>query len=345
LTAAQQQVAALRAQLTTAERGAQAWQAERARRVQLRAEHRQFRPGFLEWLTSLGKAMREWRHRDQAAAAQVEAAERALHDAYGELARLAREVDLAAQAAAQGEETARRAGTRRHPGRTRSGDEQWLSSRTSVQRLADRLTPLSTRLAGDDGEIWVGSPLTVHRRCDQPMFGIANDIAYNGLMINGTAPAAAQRFQEAYPLLPASEWIDVVSHVSDGHWIPAEGRRLDLILDALADLKFEMSQVMVIGPFRDIARQVHQRAHRYRGLVAGTIHTAQGKQAEIVILVLGSDPRRGGARRWAASKPNLLNVAVSRAQRRLCVIGDRQAWATQRHFDLLAHRLPASPPR
>lgn len=102
---------------------------------------------------------------------------------------------------------------------------------------------------------------------------------------------------------------------------------------------------MVIAPFRDIARHVRQRADHYPGLVAGTIHTAQGKQAEIVILVLGSDPQRHGARRWAASKPNLLNVAVSRAKRRLYVIGDRQMWATQRHFDVLAHRLPHSPPR
>ena len=224
-------------------------------------------------------------------------------------------------------------------------DEQWLSSRTSVQRLTDRLTPLGTRLPGDDGEIWVGSPLTVHRRCDQPMFGIANDIAYHGLMINGTAPAAAQRFQETYPSLPASKWINVVSPACEGHWIPAEGRQLDLILTTLANLEFDMSQVMVIAPFRDIARHVHQRADRYRGLVAGTIHTAQGKQVEVVILVLGSDPGRPGARRWAASRPNLLNVAVSRAQRRLYVIGNRQAWATQRHFDLLAHRLPHSPPR
>jgi hypothetical protein len=516
LTAAQQRVAALRAQLTEAERAAQAWQSQRARRVQLRIEHCQFRPGFLEWLTSLGKAMREWRHRDQAAATQVEAAERALHDAYGELARLAREIDLAAQAAAQWEDTARRSERERdairaeldqaqaalgrqfpdahwwhdrsrrelatlwtdpewnrartevflaalrlhkafledaptqmrqslhvavdivagnppqglsadaalaawqtlffavpvvsttfasfarlfsHLGQEALGwllideagqatpqnavgalwrskravvvgdplqlepittlpfraeqairgdhrvDEQWLSSRTSVQKLADRLTPLGTRLPGDDGEIWVGSPLTVHRRCDQPMFGIANDIAYHGLMINGTAPAAAQQFREAYPSLHASEWINVVAPESEDHWIPAEGQQLDLILAELANRGFEMSQVMVIGPFRDIARHVHQRAHRYRGLKAGTIHTAQGKEAEIVILVLGSDPRLGGARRWAASKPNLLNVAVSRAQRRLYVIGDRQAWASQRHFDLLAHRLPDSPPR
>lgn len=33
-------------------------------------------------------------------------------------------------------------------------------------------------------------------------------------------------------------------------------------------------------------------------------------------------------------------VAVSRAKRRLYVIGDREAWMRQRYFDLLADRLP-----
>ena len=224
-------------------------------------------------------------------------------------------------------------------------DEQWSASRTSVQRLADRVTRLGTWLPGDDGNIWVGSPLTVRRRCDPPMFDIVNEVAHDGLMINGTSPHHGRKFEEAYPSLPESEWIDVVATRSDGHWIPEEGAQLDQVLATLAALRFDMSQVMVITPFRHIAVQVRRRAHGYPGLEAATVHTAQGKQADIVILVLGNDPKNPGARRWAAAEPNLLNVAVSRAERRLYVIGNRQLWAQQRHFDVLAHRLPHSAPR
>jgi hypothetical protein len=46
----------------------------------------------------------------------------------------------------------------------------------------------------------------------------------------------------------------------------------------------------VIAPFRDVARGVRQCAARYPRLTAGTIHTAQGKQAGIVIIVLGGNP-------------------------------------------------------
>jgi hypothetical protein len=223
-------------------------------------------------------------------------------------------------------------------------DEQWSTSRISVQRLADRLTPLGTWLPDDDGKTWVGVPLTVHRRCDQPMFDIVNTIAYDGLMIEGTGTGTGERFDAAYPNLPPSKWIDVVGRGSHGHWIPDEGRQLDRILATLADLTFDMSEVMVIGPFRDIAHQIRGRARQHPGLVAGTIHTAQGKQADIVVLVLGSAPDRPGARRWAASKPNLLNVAVSRAKRRLYVIGNRHAWSTHRYFEVLAATLPHTPP-
>ncbi|RKT54437.1 DEAD/DEAH box helicase [Saccharothrix australiensis] len=225
--------------------------------------------------------------------------------------------------------------------RTQLGvDEEWSASRTSVQRLADRLTPLGTSLPDGDGLAWVGVPLTVHRRCDQPMFDIVNDIAYDGLMINGTGPAAGERFARAFPSLPPSKWIDVVSGTSQGHWVPEEGERLDRVLAALADLGFDMSEVMVVAPFRDVARRLASRSHRYPGLVAGTVHTAQGKQADVVVLVLGSDPARPGARRWAAGKPNLLNVAVSRAKRRLYVIGNRSSWSAQRYFDVLSAHLP-----
>lgn len=223
-------------------------------------------------------------------------------------------------------------------------DEQWSTSRTSVQRLADRLTPLGTWLPDGDGKTWVGVPLTVHRRCDQPMFSIVNTIAYGGLMIDGTGAGPGEQFDAAYPNLPPSKWIDVAGGGAQGHWIPDEGRQLDRILGTLADLEFDMSGVMVIGPFRDVARQVSDRARRHPGLVAGTVHTAQGRQADIVVLVLGSAPDRPGSRRWAASKPNLLNVAISRTKRRLYVIGNRQAWSTLPYFEVLAAKLPYSTP-
>ncbi|GAA2673909.1 MULTISPECIES: ATP-binding protein [Actinosynnema] len=223
-------------------------------------------------------------------------------------------------------------------------DPQWSVTGGSVQRLADRLTRLGTSLPGDDGPTWVGVPLTVHRRCDQPMFGIVNEIAYGGLMIDGTSRAARSAFDAANGYLPASKWIDVAGGEAQNHWVAEEGRQVDKILAALARNGFPMSEVLVVSPFRDVARKLRERARRHPGLVAGTVHTSQGKQADVVVVVLGTGAGQHGARRWAAGRPNLLNVAVSRAKRRLYVIGDHAAWSRQRHFDVLAARLPRAEP-
>jgi AAA domain len=224
-------------------------------------------------------------------------------------------------------------------------EERWLTSRGSVQGLADRLARLGTTLPGPDrGKVWVGAPLTVHRRCDQPMFDLSNRISYDETMIEATDPTLGPAFRDAHPGLPESKWIDVPPGSSEGHWRPAEGAAVVRILDYLKGSGFDFEEVFAISPFRDVARHLVELGFRYRGLRAGTIHTAQGKEADIVILVLGSDPRRPGARDWSAGKPNLLNVAVSRARRRLYVIGDYDAWKSLPNFKLLARRLPHERP-
>jgi superfamily I DNA and/or RNA helicase len=209
----------------------------------------------------------------------------------------------------------------------------WLPANPSVQALADQVAPAGTCRGGRSEEaVWVGAPLNVHRRCEEPMFTIVNGVAYQGQMINCTPKRAACE-------LPSSAWIDVASSIASGHWIPAEGEVLRALLEQLRARGTDFSGVFAISPFRDVARRMRPLKNDYEGLTAGTIHTAQGREADVVILVLGGNARRPGAMAWAAQKPNMLNVAVSRARRRLYVIGDRAAWSVLPHFDVLAESL------
>ena len=52
----------------------------------------------------------------------------------------------------------------------------------------------------------------------------------------------------------------------------------------------------------------------------GTVHKFQGKEAEEVIFLLGCQPSSTGAIGWVNS--NILNVAVTRAKKRVYFIGD-----------------------
>jgi hypothetical protein len=218
-------------------------------------------------------------------------------------------------------------------------DEQWTPENTSVQRIADRLALFGTSLPEPDGNgrVWVGAPLRVHRRCERLMFGISNDIAYGGdLMIYGT------QVNGDYP--GHSAWINVRGPSTD-NWVPEEGKALSYLIEELKRDGVAPEEIRVISPFRDAVRGAKEVSSNRLGWTfsndnVGTVHTVQGQESNVIILVLGSAPRKVRAREWAAETPNLLNVAVSRAKRRLYVIGNRELWQHQRYFDTLAARLP-----
>jgi hypothetical protein len=237
--------------------------------------------------------------------------------------------------------------------RERSGvDAFWDPSATSVQVIADSANPVGTRLG--DGT-WLGCPLRVHRRCISPMFEVSNAIAYDGLMVS----AAVERPSAVGDQLGSSRWIDVSGRATDGHWIDEEGEEVATLLDVVLRDSFvhgRRPDVFVISPFRSVATRARRlfrqrwrdpRTGRVDYAVAdwvengiGTIHTFQGKEAEAVVLLLGGDVTRPRALRWAGEAPNILNVAVTRAQLRLYVVGNRAAWRDVGVFRELDRRLP-----
>jgi len=213
-------------------------------------------------------------------------------------------------------------------------DAHWLPNRQSAQTLADQAT-MWGRLAGPTGsKTWVGLPLVVHRRCDKPMHGLANRIAYDGAMVYGTiAPRADKETRAGLP----TGWIHA-SGASDGNWVPAEGDALRVLLTLLREDGVDAADISVITPFK----AVQENLKRLLGdtMVSGTIHTMQGKEAPVVIMVLGGNTEGSGARDWAVSEPNLLNVAATRAKRRFYVIGDRNDWQNRALFCDVMDLLP-----
>src|SRR5699024_8382499 len=74
----------------------------------------------------------------------------------------------------------------------------------SVQVLADHVNRFGGITKYLDTELWLGCPLSVHRRCINPMFDISNEIAYNNRMYNETKePNDSVKLQ-----FDQSKWID-----------------------------------------------------------------------------------------------------------------------------------------
>jgi len=229
--------------------------------------------------------------------------------------------------------------------------EAWAAPRNSVQSLADRASWFGTTLLHEEGDLWVGSPLRVHRRCEEPMFRISNRIAYDGLMVQATPPSHS----EIGEVLGDSGWFDIEGS-EPGHWSPAEGELSARLLASVMEYGPSDPDMFFITPFRIVRAQLRRRLHRVLAqrsdLVpwrwvqdnVGTIHTFQGREAEAVVLVLGAPGSpAAGARRWAGGTPNLLNVAVSRAKLRLYVIGSRRSWRDAGVFRVLAANLSHKP--
>lgn len=221
----------------------------------------------------------------------------------------------------------------------------WSPIDESAQTLADRITPFGSWVSPDNSissvetpqRLWTGMPLRTHLRCDDPMFSVANHIAYAGQMVFGRVDDNNQPlFWDFSSPLGKSAWFDVrssrVSH-------PVSEDEISCLIDSLSLLHPAMdskTSIYVISPFRKVAQACRQRVKEggFDGVECGTIHTFQGKEAHIVFLVLGTAPgnKGEGARSWAASKPNLLNVAVTRAKCRLYVIGDASQWGGLNYF-------------
>lgn len=217
----------------------------------------------------------------------------------------------------------------------------------SAQTLSDSATGYFGTFESKYGSREVGVPLLVHRRCADPMFRISNAIAYENLMVQAKAAKRSAIIEALGP----SRWIDVRGRGRD-KWCAEEG---DEVVGLLRQIRAAgcTADIYIVTPF--VVVQNHMRElilssslldgwvespHAWTRERIGTVHTVQGREAEAVIFVLGApNPEQRGARGWAGGRPNLLNVAATRAQEAFYVVGNRELWKNAGVFQSLHNML------
>ncbi len=201
--------------------------------------------------------------------------------------------------------------------------EKYLSDSASTQTLVDASSDYGFyREQGKSDNSWIGIPLWVHRRCQYPMFTISNIISYNGLMVQGK------------PGNGKTGWFDIKGK-ADNKYVKEYGefllQKIKKMSESDPDIK---DKIYVITPFTNVAYQLAKKLNQIKftkyvdgkPINVGTIHTFQGKEADVVFLVLGADTQSKGAARWAVNEPNMMNVAASRAKKEFYIIGDKKLY-------------------
>jgi hypothetical protein len=209
-------------------------------------------------------------------------------------------------------------------------------------------------------------PLTEQFRMHPNISAIANELIYDGLLTNGPGTDDDSGLSGWYEF----EWghdspVLLVNTASTGAWVTSVSRGerssrlnflsatvcVDLAHQLLRSGRAELppgapARILIVSPYRPHAKLVELllREETIAGEVrAGTAHTFQGSEADVVILDLVNDDPHWRVNLFMPDLDDrsrrLLNVALTRARRRLIVVGDLEYNAQQGRRAFLGREL------
>ena len=168
-------------------------------------------------------------------------------------------------------------------------------------------------------------------------------------------------------MIRPSVWLRVVADdpISRDIWVERQGYWAATIChsisrnNALRGLNFS---IFIVTPFRRVELKFKQYVKKFKkdnrisdgnslfsskwnNQNIGTIHKFQGKEADVVVVLTGLSGRFSGpAQTIMKNKPNLINVAVSRAKKYIYFVGDDITWREVPYWGTVFEHVSVRPP-
>lgn len=128
----------------------------------------------------------------------------------------------------------------------------------SVQMFADYLNCYGTQMIDseedEDGQ-WIGSPLTVHRRCISPMYEISNHLSYSDTMKLATPEPSPEVVATLSVIQTAWINIDGKENGRNDHFVVEQGDRVLSLLDDAFKVFFENHPEITENNLDDISEE------------------------------------------------------------------------------------------
>lgn len=208
----------------------------------------------------------------------------------------------------------------------------FLASNGSIMKMTQNACEYATPL---DDKLENGLILLEHRRCNDEIIGFCNELAYGGILkpMKGTA-----RDDQAFPSMIAYHVNGISERKYNSRCNLEEVKAIVLWLQQNKEVIQKaygvaaIEEVLgIITPFAsqkgELAKALTEAGYNINNIKLGTVHALQGAERSIILFSsVYSNEDEGTMFFDRDNKPNMLNVAVSRAKDSFILFGDTRVF-------------------
>ena len=183
-------------------------------------------------------------------------------------------------------------------------EEQALQAIQSTYNVDEKYQATQNSFLQSCIKVFTDAPVTLlreHYRCHPRIIDFCNQRFYNGELIAMTSDSNEDKVLQVIKTVPGNH--------ARGHY---NQREIDVIVQEVMPEYSTSETIGIITPYRDQATAINRALGND---VASTVHKFQGRECDTIIMSMVDN-----APTEFSDDPNLMNVAISRAKTRLCVV-------------------------